>query len=222
MMARKSSSGQKQENKQLVLEAEPGESEAQAIARTVLRPCVQAAVTLKTFGEKFGDLDLQGLIRMLSDQTLAVHEKNLGRGESMLVAQAHTLDAIFNNLAQRAAANAGKGYLAATDTYLKMALRAQSQCRATWEAVSAIQNPPVAGYVQQANIAHGPQQVNNAPADPGQSSRARKTRKQQNKLLEEKDGQRLDTRTTRAASQKDSAVAAVGEIDGAPNAGGEG
>ena len=42
------------------------------------------------------------------------------------------------------------------DTYLKVALRAQSQCRATWEALGTIQNPPVMGYVRQANIAHGP------------------------------------------------------------------
>ena len=75
------------------------------------------------------------------------------------------MDAIFNNLAQRAAMNMGE-YLDATDTYLKLALRAQSQCRSTWEAVSTIKHPPMAGYMQ-ANIAHGPQQVNNSPSPEG-------------------------------------------------------
>jgi hypothetical protein len=75
----------------------------------------------------------------------------------MLTAQAHTLDAIFNSLAQRAALNMGE-YIQACETYLKLALRAQSQCRTTWEALATIKNPPVMGYVRQANIAHGPQQ----------------------------------------------------------------
>jgi hypothetical protein len=38
-------------------------------------------------------------------------------------------------------------------------LRAQSQCRAIWEALAAIKNRPVMGHVRQGNIAHGPQQV---------------------------------------------------------------
>jgi hypothetical protein len=74
----------------------------------------------------------------------------------MLTAQAHSLDAIFNKLAQRAALNMGE-YMQACETYLKLALRAQSQCRATWETLSTIKNPPVMGYVKQANIAQGHQ-----------------------------------------------------------------
>jgi hypothetical protein len=45
---------------------------------------------------------------------------------------------------------------------LKLAFRAQSQCRATWEAIAVIQHPPIAGFINQANIAGGHQQVNNA------------------------------------------------------------
>ena len=40
----------------------PDEDQAVAIARTVLRPTVQAAVTLKEYGKSYGDLDLGGLI----------------------------------------------------------------------------------------------------------------------------------------------------------------
>ena len=46
---------------------------------------------------------------------------------------------------------------------MKLALKAQSQCRSTWEVVSAIQNPPIAGYVSQANIAQNQQVNNGAP-----------------------------------------------------------
>lgn len=71
-----------------------------------------------------------------------------------MTTQAHILDAIFNNLARRAI---NAEYLDNLDRYLKLALGAQSQCRATWEALATIKNPPVTGYVRQANIAHGPQ-----------------------------------------------------------------
>ena len=97
--------------------------------------------------------------RRLTEQTKVAIDGDLNRGEAMLTAQAHTLDAIFNCLAQRAAVNMGE-YIDTVEAYLKLALRAQSQCRTTWEALSAIQNPPLASYVKQANIAHGHQQVN--------------------------------------------------------------
>ena len=107
----------------------------------------------------------------------------------MLTAQAHTLDAIFNNLSRRAI---NAEYMDSLDRYLKLALRAQSQCRATWEALTAIKNPPMMGYVRQANIAHGHQQVNNTPSTTRESPRARENGIPPNELLEQKDGQRLD------------------------------
>ncbi len=93
----------------------------------------------------------------LTEQTRACGEGNLKQAEAMLTPQAHVLDALFNRLT-RIAMNAE--HLDTADRYLKLALRAQSQCRATWEAISAIQNPPMAGYVAQANIARN-QQINN-------------------------------------------------------------
>jgi hypothetical protein len=122
----------------------------------------------------------------------------------MLTAQAHTLDAIFHHLAGRALANMGE-YLGATETYLKLALRAQAQATRTWEAVSAIQNPPVAGYIKQANIAHGPQQVNNGTG-------TREPAKAPNQLLERTDGNRLDLGTAQAAGGADPDVETVGAV----------
>lgn len=125
----------------------------EALAQTSLRPSVQATLTLREYGKAFGELSIEGMIESLQEQIRVTKTGDLGRGEAMLTAQAHTLDAIFNNLARRAI---NTEYMQSLDTYLKLALRAQSQCRSTWEAISAIQNPPVAGYVGQANIAHGP------------------------------------------------------------------
>ena len=66
------------------------------------------------------------------------------------------------------------------DANLRLALKAQAQCRATLEALAAIKNPQPVFFVRQANIAHGPQQVNNgATAD---VSRAEQSKNQPNKL----------------------------------------
>lgn len=151
-----------------------------------------------------------GLVEVLSDQTQAAIDGEMSRAEAMLTAQAHSLDAIFNNLARRAI---NAEYLDNLDRYLKLTLRAQSQCRATWEAMSAIKHPPVMGYVRQANIAHGPQQVNNGLDAPNGAPRTRENPNPKNKLLEEKDGERLDTGTTGMAGRADPALATLGKVD---------
>ena len=103
-------------------------------------------------------------------------------------------------------------YMNATETYLRLALKAQGQCRATLETLAMIKNPQPVAFVRQANIAHGPQQVNNAPAQPGESSRARESENQQNQILEAKSGERLEFGKADAARKTDSALEAVGEL----------
>ena len=196
--------------RQLEATAMPGEKEGLAIAKTALRPTVQAAITLNEYGKVFGELDLSGLIESLTAQTKAVSNGDLRRSEAMLTAQAHTLDAIFNNLARRAI---HAEYMDNLDRYLKLALRAQSQCRATWEALATIKNPPMVGYVRQANIAHGDQQVNNTISDDSKSSRAREDPELQSRLLERSDGQRLDSATQGATGGTDPAMAPLEEVN---------
>lgn len=156
------------------------ETEEQLIARYVLTPEMSAAVTQLHVmnGELFGtDLDINALVDELTSQTKAIKGKDLSRVEEMLISQAHTLDMLFQQLAIRGAQNAGE-HLEATATYFKLALKAQSQCRCTLEAISKIQNPPLAGYVRQLNAAHN-QQINNENPP--------------NQLLEEEDGKRLES-----------------------------
>ena len=197
---------------ELRLAKKEGVEEALSMARAVLLPTIQSASTLKMYEKKFGDIGLTELVEALTEQTSLAIDGDISRAEAMLTTQAHTLDAIFNNLAQRAAMNMGE-YLDATETYLKLALRAQSQCRSTWESLSTIKNPPVAGYVKQANIAHGPQQVNNSSVPEAMASRTGEKENPQNKLLEEKDGQRLDAGTTGTAGRTDQDMATVGSVD---------
>ena len=134
------------------------------------------------------------------------------RPEAILVAQAQTLNDLFNTLARRAAANIG-GYMNTAETYLRLALKTHSQCRATLETLSEIKKPPVV-YARQADIAQN-QQVNNGTPPSAESPRTRETKNRQDKLLEKCDGERLDTGTQGTAGGTDPDLATLGAIDGA-------
>jgi hypothetical protein len=192
----------------------PMESRAETFAHTSLRPTVQAALTLMEYNKAFGEASINTLVDDLGQECKAASDGNLARTEALLIAQAHTLDAIFNNLSHRAAMNMGD-YINPAETYLRLALKAQSQCRATLEALAAIKNPAAVAFVRQANIAHGPQQVNNGPD--GILARAEKADNLQSKLLEQSDGNQLDSITKGSTSSGDPTMAAVGSFNGTKN-----
>jgi hypothetical protein len=180
----------------------PGETETAAQARAAATPSMTAAATAQQYAPVEG-VDLTALSAELSRQARAIQSGDLSRAEEMLTAQAHTLDAIFNQLAGRAAR---AEYLPQLEAFLKLALRAQSQARATWEAVSAIQHPPLAGYINQANIAGGHQQVNNG-------ARAQETAREPTQVQEQRDGEWLDSGAAGTCRRADSSMAALGEVD---------
>ena len=198
----------------LNVEAGADADRAALMAQTVLRPTVQAAATLQQYKVAAGDVDIGALIRELQDQAKLASSGNLQRAEALLVTQAHTLDAIFNNLARRAS---GCEYLSQFETYLRLGLKAQSQCRATLETLAAIKNPPPVTFVRQANVAHGPQQVNNSPHSGSEACRARESDNSPNKLLDQQRNEWMDTRATEATIGADKTVEAVGEIHWAAN-----
>lgn len=187
--------------------AQSGEDDAMTKARNVIAPTVRGAVTTQAFCKVFGETDLTSLITELARQNEKVGGGDLRRAENMLMTQAHTLDAIFNELARRAALNMGE-YINATERYLRLALKAQSQSRATLETLANIKNPPVI-YAKQANIANGPQQVNNGIPAPASVENVIEP----NKLLEHEHGQWLDTGTQGAAIGADKELETVGAID---------
>jgi hypothetical protein len=128
------------------------------------------------------------------------------------MAQAHTLDAIFNRLVVRAAMNQGE-YLDAAQTYYRLALKAQSQCRATVESLALIKNPPNVAIVKQANIGQAVQVNNGMSAE--SATRAREIENPQNRLLEQSNGERLDFAAPSAAGGLNSSMETVGAFDGA-------
>ena len=194
----------------------PGESNETALARITIQPEIQAAYTQLAYNNSWlkERPGMNELVSELARQTQAVKQKKLGRGEEMLAAQAHTLDTLFNYLSRKATRSE---YLSQFEAYLKLALRSQAQCRSTWEAISAIQNPPIAGYVGQANIAHGHQQVINASRTVGNANPP-------DELLEKTEHEPdtwMDRGTPTTAERVDPAVETVGEIDGTADPSGE-
>jgi len=128
----------------------------------------------------------------------------------MLYSQATALQSIFTEMARRCALNMGQ-YTQAAETYMRLAFRAQAQCRSTIETLAEIKNPrPIfinpkqvnhSTGSQQVNNAEGPQQVNNGqsaalpapqaplalasqPEPPTLATRAKENRKPENELLE--------------------------------------
>lgn len=144
-----------------------------APASPIMTPAVNAAYTLAHWANP-GDGDIDALIVGLAAQGQALRKGDLTDAERMLMAHASTLDVIFHQLARRAAQTADHS-IGACDAYLRLALKAQSQCRATLEALSWVKSPRSVSFVRQANIANGPQQVNNRISPPSPHRRKRKS-----------------------------------------------
>ena len=85
----------------------------------------------------------------------------VGGIEQMLYCQAVALQAIFSKIAQNAAI---QPTFRQQEASLRLAFKAQAQCRSTLEALAEIRNPRAVVFAKQFNNAQGHQQVNNNPA----------------------------------------------------------
>jgi hypothetical protein len=189
--------------------------EARGTAKLATHPGVNAAMVIKEFAEVFGGLDAGEVGQLavhLKDGMNDVSKNDLSSCEAMLYCQAHVLQAIFIASAHRGTLS--EEWFPNYEAHMRLALKAQSNCRATLETLATIKNPRVV-FARQANIAQGPQQVNNAMMPPGEPrAGAGKTEKPQNKLLEVQNGERLDFGTPGAAVGADPAMATVGTLEG--------
>lgn len=151
-------------------------------------------------------IDAPTMLATLREQSKAVNDGNLKHAESMLMNQATALQSLFARLTEKAM---GAEYMSNFEGFMRMALRAQSQCRTTLETLSVIKNPPIV-YAKQANIAQGHQQVNNGTMEP---SRAREIENEQNQLSGVDNELCQNTGTPGIKEQDDSPLETLGEID---------
>lgn len=201
---------------QLHIELDPGEDRGAAEVKARVHPVVGASATMRAFDPELAKTPLTAMVDELSRHVNDAKAGSMNRPEAMLLSQAHALDVIFNTLAQRAGANIGTNRETA-ETYLRMALKAQSQCRATLEALAEIKAPRSATFIKQANIAEQ-QQVNNGCAGATRSAHE-KTLNRSNELLTESQYATLDTGGAGSTVGKNPQLAAMGAVHRPDNRG---
>lgn len=214
-------------SRRLEVIAKPGTTPDRMLADLVAEgQATNASTALRFVYADHGELSLTDMVKALHAHGEAINRGDLSAAERMLNSQAVALNAMFGELARRAALNMGE-YLDASERYMRLALKAQGQCRATLETLATIKNPPVV-FARQANINNGGQQQVNNGADPTHAANSPKARASAhpgetafgpNELLEDCTHGRtqLDTRATAAAGRTSQSLEPVGAFDRAAN-----
>jgi len=151
-------------------------------------------------GEGIKGFDFDTLVSKLVEQNNAVFEGDLRRVEAMLLDQSHVLQSLFVFFTQKMA---HAKYMDSLETYSRIALKAQNQCRQTLATLVELKNPKRATFIKQQNNAVN-QQIN-------RSENPKNSEHSANKILEEIPSERLDTRTPQAAIGVNQEVEAMGE-----------
>jgi hypothetical protein len=182
----------------------PDKDKANAMAVLTMRPSVNAAAVTVEYTGFLGEQDIGAHVAALSEVMDSLESGDLSHCENMLLGQAHALQSIFVDLARRATK---QEYLKQWEGYLRMALKAQNQCRMTLQTLAEIKNPRPVSFVKQANITSGPQQINNGSA--ATPPQAREKAGERNELLENQHGNYLDTGAQSTAGRADPHMEAV-------------
>jgi hypothetical protein len=204
-------------DKKNVIKKETAKSEEEATgefnATVPLRPALMSAALIEFFSKNIaGELDICHLVDLLETNIEEVKSGDMSSIEAMLISQAQALQTLFVSLGLKAA---NQTQLKQYSSFMTLALKAQSQSRATLQALVELKYPKQIAFVKQANIAHGHQQVNNGTtaqndATLGEQPRAEKISQKPNELLEAHHGnKKMDRRTTRSAVAKNKAMATV-------------
>jgi len=144
MANRKKPESDMKPNNALNVEQTKDETGAQAMARKLLSPAFKnAAASAGFLGKMLGGVEMPGVTDYADDLIVKADKAasgDLAMASRMLATQAVTLDAMFAELARRCAMNMGH-YINAAERYGRLALKAQSNCRATLEALAKLHQP---------------------------------------------------------------------------------
>lgn len=129
----------------LVIEQERGERDERALARALLRPEIRHSYLAAPFAGKLagGALDAPDgadYVDAFQRVMKSAESGGLVATSRMLMAQAYSLDAMFTEFARRSALNMGE-HLPAMEKYARLALKAQTNCRTTLEALARLHQP---------------------------------------------------------------------------------
>lgn len=209
-------------SRRLDIRLQDGATEDQYMADLVAKgQATNASTAMRFVYGEHGELSLNDMVAAVQKHSAAVNRGDLASLEGMLASQAVALNAIFAELARRAAMNMGE-HLSATEAYMRLALKAQAQTRSTVEALAAIKNPPMV-YARQANINNGgQQQVNNGTSLNSTPARAgvRESIDARSELLEATNGERLEFGAKGEAGGSHQGMAPVGGVNRSADRGG--
>lgn len=172
------------------------------IAEIATDPAKNAALVIRSFFQE-GEPDVRTALEILDKTIAEVQSGSMKPAEAILVSQAKALDSLFMSFVTIAQKNAKN--TKTLEPLMRIALKAQNQCRATIQTLNEVKNPRSVAYVQQANISNGHQQVNNGVA-------GEKNQIEQNKLSGETNALLKNERTSQAAIQTDPKMETMGEI----------
>lgn len=129
----------------------------QMAAVVALAPEFNAAFAAAHFlaGARGGDASTFDMCMHLAQEAKAVQGGDLRGLEAMLTAQAHALDVMFTSLAAKAGRQLEAGLQKEAESHLRLALKAQWQCRTTIEAINGIKNPEGVKSAKPQRSAHG-------------------------------------------------------------------
>lgn len=205
----KANSSSKHNVQTLTIVKEEGKSEIRQLTEIQLSPLINNALTLQVVAAGNSDkIDITEAVEVMKEKSEKIIAGDLSELEATLVAQVITLNTIYNTLILRSAHSMGNS-LKITETYMRLALKAQAQCTRTVEILAAMKNPPIV-IAKQANIAQGHQQINNGNQS---ATHAGKTINSANELLSEDSNAALDTRGTVEAGGINQELAAVETVD---------
>ena len=147
------------------------QSEKQEMASTAVMSEINAAAVVDAFNIINADnVELPDVVNAIVASAEKVKTGDMSDMEAMLVSQSIALQSIFVHLAKKAAK---QPKLTHYQTFLTLALKAQSQSRATIATLTELKFPRQVTFMRQSNIANGPQQVCNNSDIPNKQWRAR-------------------------------------------------
>lgn len=144
-MAARKSKAQAEQSNELKVSKREDEKTSVATARAILGPNFRHGMAVsRVMASHLGEADFAPGLGDYADAIGEFGDKaekgDLAFASRMLAAQALTLDNIFAEMARRMALNMGE-YLGATETYARIALKAQANSRTTLEALAKLHQP---------------------------------------------------------------------------------
>lgn len=128
-----------------IAEGKADRCDADVMSRMLVHPylrhgVVASGLSNSAFGKVAGNPQFDDFSKVIKERAVEVQKGELTMATELLTAQALSLDAMMTELMRRSTINFGD-YPLAAERYARLAFKAQSNCRATLEALAKLHRP---------------------------------------------------------------------------------